>query len=109
MTGKATISFCILLLLSLYLSAQDMAVDTVRLDEILVLDKRRFVLEDAGQKFTRVDSMAMIEKISASVSELLSENTLVVIKDHGRGALATASFRGTGCESYPSVLEWMEY
>jgi outer membrane cobalamin receptor len=30
-----------------------------------------------------------------SLSDLLSENTSVFIKNHGRGALATASFRGT--------------
>jgi len=37
----------------------------------------------------------MMDKINVSLSEVLSQNTSVFIKDHGRGALATASFRGT--------------
>ncbi|MCF8226691.1 MAG: TonB-dependent receptor plug domain-containing protein [Bacteroidales bacterium] len=51
--------------------------------------------EPAGIKSSRVDSLVLSEKINLSLSELLSENTSVFIKNHGRGALATASFRGT--------------
>ena len=43
----------------------------------------------------RIDSVILVEKISQNLSELLSENTPVFIKSYGRGALATASFRGT--------------
>lgn len=54
-----------------------------------------FKKETAGMKQTRVDTLVLLEKKSVSLSELLSENTPVFIKSHGRGALATASFRGT--------------
>ena len=54
-----------------------------------------FNKEKAGMKETVVDSIIILEKINLSLSHLLSENTPVFIKDHGRGALATASFRGT--------------
>ena len=54
-----------------------------------------FKKEEAGMKATQVDSLVLMEKISQSLSGLLSENTSVFIKSHGRGALATASFRGT--------------
>lgn len=54
-----------------------------------------FRKEAAGMKETEVDSSILTEKINLSLSELLSENTPVFIKSHGRGALATASFRGT--------------
>ncbi|MGD2035277.1 MAG: Plug domain-containing protein, partial [Bacteroidales bacterium] len=46
-------------------------------------------------KETRVDSIVLTEKISLSLSDILAENTTVYIKNYGRGALATASFRGT--------------
>ena len=54
-----------------------------------------FQKEEAGMKETRVDTMVLLEKINLSISDVLAENTTVYIKDYGRGALATASFRGT--------------
>ena len=54
-----------------------------------------FKKETAGIKQTEVDTLILMEKQAVSLSELLSENTPVFIKSHGRGALATASFRGT--------------
>ena len=55
-------------------------------------------------KETKVDSFVLMEKINRSLSELLSENTPVFIKSHGRGALATASFRGTAASHVQ--VEW---
>ncbi len=46
-------------------------------------------------KEDRIDSLVLMKNIDASLSALLSENTTVFIREHGRGALATASFRGT--------------
>jgi iron complex outermembrane receptor protein len=46
-------------------------------------------------KQSRVDTVVLRDKANLSLSQLLSENTPVFIKEHGRGALATASFRGT--------------
>ncbi len=54
-----------------------------------------FSKEEAGMKQTRVDSLILMEKIHTSLSDVLAENTSVFIKEHGRGALASASFRGT--------------
>jgi iron complex outermembrane receptor protein len=56
---------------------------------------RIFLQENAGMKQTRIDSAVFSQKINASLAELISENTPVFIHSHGRGALATASFRGT--------------
>lgn len=66
-----------------------------QIQEVVKKGERIFKKEEAGMKETRVDSLVMLEKINLSLSELLSENTPVFIKSHGRGALATASFRGT--------------
>ena len=65
------------------------------LQQIDVSAGRLFNKETAGMTETKVDSSVIIEKINLSLSELLSENTPIIIKSHGRGALATASFRGT--------------
>jgi outer membrane cobalamin receptor len=69
--------------------------DSIQINEVTITGDLIFKKEDAGIKTTRVDSMVMIDKINVSLSDILSENTTVFIKDHGRGALATASFRGT--------------
>jgi outer membrane cobalamin receptor len=66
-----------------------------RIDEVAVVARRIFVKEEAGMKQSRVDTMVLRDKANLSLSQLLSENTPVFIKEHGRGALATASFRGT--------------
>ncbi len=66
-----------------------------RLQPVEVSAQRIFKKEQAGLKETRIDTAILLEKINLSLSELLSENTSVFIKSHGRGALATASFRGT--------------
>ncbi len=66
-----------------------------RIEEIKVTADRIFMKEEAGMKETRIDTTVLLEKANLSLSELLSENTSVFIKSYGRGALATASFRGT--------------
>ena len=66
-----------------------------RIKEVAVVSERIFVKEEAGMKSTRVDTVVLRDKANLSLSQLLSENTPVFIKEHGRGALATASFRGT--------------
>ncbi len=65
------------------------------LPQVHVRAERIFEKESAGMRQTLIDSLTMQQKVNASLSELLSENTSVFIKNHGRGALATASFRGT--------------
>ncbi len=67
----------------------------IELDEVQVRARHLFEKETAGMKQTQVDSLVISRKLHQSLSELLSENTPVHIKSHGRGALATASFRGT--------------
>lgn len=66
-----------------------------RIREVAVVARRVFVKEEAGMKQSSVDSVVLRDKANLSLSQLLSENTPVFIKEHGRGALATASFRGT--------------
>jgi len=65
------------------------------IDALEVSTERFFLKEEAGVKETVLDTFILKEKASQSLSDLLSENTSVFIKSNGRGAMATASFRGT--------------
>ncbi|MDD4848335.1 MAG: TonB-dependent receptor [Bacteroidales bacterium] len=84
-----------LILLSLNGFSQQEKKESHELQGVEVVAERIFVKEDAGMKRTQVDSITLLEKINVNLSDLLSENTPIFIKNHGRGALATASFRGT--------------
>ena len=88
------IIFISILFLSLFtfVNAQDIR-DTVRIEEIKVLAKRK--VEEAGLKITRPDSLAMAATLTTDLSDLISEYTPVFIKTYGSGSSATASFRGT--------------
>ncbi len=84
-----------LILLSAAAFSQSITDTTFSIRPVTVSAERIFDKEDAGVKTSKVDSLVIIEKINLSLSDLLSENTPIFIKSHGRGALASASFRGT--------------
>ncbi|SMO35038.1 iron complex outermembrane recepter protein [Saccharicrinis carchari] len=89
-----TIFFC-LSALSRISYSQGIRDSVYHIREVSVRADRIFKKEEAGRKETRVDSLVVMSKINRSISDILAENTTVTIKDYGRGALATASFRGT--------------
>jgi len=86
------------------LCAQGIRDSLFRIESVEIAAPRIFLMEEAGVKLTRVDSSVMQNKMSVSVSDLLSENTSIYIKNHGRGALATASFRGTAASH--TLVSW---
>jgi len=89
---------CIIAMAGLLVSplySQGMQDSVYVIQEVAITKERIFVKEQAGMKQTQVDSVVLQNKAHLSLSDLLSENTSVFIKNHGRGALATASFRGT--------------
>ncbi|MBN1950621.1 MAG: TonB-dependent receptor, partial [Bacteroidales bacterium] len=67
----------------------------IHLPLVEIRAKTIFDKQYAGLKETHIDSALLKEKAGQSVSQLLSENTTVYVYDYGRGALSTASFRGT--------------
>ena len=67
--------------------------DTIQLKEVYVLAKKK--IENTGVTRTVIDTIVLRESVCNSLSELLSQNTVIFIKSYGRGSLATASFRGT--------------
>ncbi len=76
----------------------------VELPQVVVSAQRLFVKETAGMMDSRIDSVVMLHKSHLSLSDLLSENTPVFIRNHGRGALASASFRGTAASH--TLVSW---
>ena len=80
---------------SLTLIGQGITDSVFHIEGVSIATEQIFLKEQAGMKQTNVDSTVLQNKVSLSLSDLLSENTSVFIKNHGRGALATASFRGT--------------
>ncbi|MDD2196630.1 MAG: TonB-dependent receptor [Bacteroidales bacterium] len=90
------IGFIAFLILFTHVSfSQGIQDSTFQIQTVEITADRIFRKETAGMKETQVDTLVLLQKVNLSLSELLSENTPVFIKSHGRGALATASFRGT--------------
>ena len=90
--------FSILILIFLFIPtkfvvAQQLA-DTLKFKTVEIY-ANKIIKEEAGRTSTKIDSIAMIKALTSSLSELISQNTPIFIKEYGRGAMATASFRGT--------------
>ncbi len=81
--------------ITLAVIAQGMLDTTFHIMGVEVTANKFFEKETAGMKESVIDTVILREKATLSLSDLLSENTPVFIKNYGRGALATASFRGT--------------
>lgn len=67
--------------------------DTLLLQTIQI-EGSKSILKSSSPK-AEIDSSILARSITLRLSELLSQNTPIFIKEYGRGAMATASFRGT--------------
>lgn len=85
-----------LLVHSVWVYSQTTPLDTIDLESVSIYVSRSNLGIRTGIKSFTVDSLIMREKAGLSLSELLQENSPIFIKTYGRGATATASFRGTG-------------
>lgn len=97
-----SISVALFVLFTAYTSSAQHLSDTIRINSIEIF-ANKIVKEDAGKTTTKIDSIAMIKSLTSNLSELISQNTPIFIKEYGRGAMATASFRGTA-PSHTQVL-----
>ena len=88
------ISVILLLLNNAESAAAQHISDTLKIRPITIYTKS-IVKEEAGRTSSKIDSISMIKALTSNLSELISQNTPIFIKDYGRGAMATASFRGT--------------
>ncbi|MFO7620508.1 MAG: TonB-dependent receptor plug domain-containing protein [Bacteroidales bacterium] len=91
---KAFICY-IAIIISLPLSGQiPVHEDTIRIDEVVI--SRQGINNSPGSGKVSVDSVALLHYSTASVSDLLSENSYVFIKSYGPGGIASPMIRGTG-------------
>lgn len=77
--------------------------DTVKIGEVIILESYIHHQKQAGVKNQKIDTLVLSSLASNSLAQVLSENTPVFIKTYGRGAMASASFRGTA-PSHTKVL-----
>lgn len=75
--------------------------DTARLQEVFVVSKRQ--VSERALSVKSIDSVVLINAVTADLSDLLLKNSSIYIKSYGVGGLATASFRGTSA-SHTQVL-----
>lgn len=69
-------------------------IDTLRIQEVVISGKQ-ITSEQPGFRFFSIDSLPQKSTHLFSLSDVLSENTPLYIKNYGSGGTATASFRGT--------------
>ena len=84
----------LLILISVEFASGQPISDTIKIKTIEVFADK-IIKEDAWKTTTKIDSISMIKALTSNLSELISQNTAIFIKEYGRGAMATASFRGT--------------
>ena len=85
--------FCILLILcAANLSAQNTAY-TIDIEQVGVVAHRP--IRELGMQKSLIDSTALRDNIALSLSDVLTYNSSIFIKQYGRATLSTASFRGT--------------
>ncbi|WP_321480175.1 TonB-dependent receptor domain-containing protein [uncultured Bacteroides sp.] len=66
---------------------------SLKIPEVTIIGRRP--MKEIGTQETKLDSMVLQEIVGYSMSEVLSQNTTIFIKQYGRATLSTASFRGT--------------
>ncbi len=67
--------------------------DTIKIKEVEVIAKRP--LKNTAKDISKIDSLILLQSQNESMAVVLSEHSPVFIKQAGRGALASVSFRGT--------------
>lgn len=91
---------CLLVGLGFLRAQEGDSLRTVEVEEIVVRSARS--LRDIGIQKSLVSDAVLKENLSASMAEVLAQNSTVFIKSSGRATLATASLRGTA-PSHTSV------
>ena len=86
--------FAILIPYALYGQYKDIA-DTIRIDEIVIRSTHLTSAVD-GFKYLKIDTSVIKDYSLENLSDIISENSHIFIKNYGPGSIATTSFRGTG-------------
>ncbi|WP_321332235.1 TonB-dependent receptor plug domain-containing protein [uncultured Bacteroides sp.] len=66
---------------------------SLKIPEVTILGRRP--MKEIGTQETKLDSVVLQEVVGYAMSDVLSQNSTIFIKQYGRATLSTASFRGT--------------
>ncbi|GFI67136.1 vitamin B12 transporter BtuB [Muribaculaceae bacterium] len=83
----------LLLLTAMSIATPAIAQKTYRLGEVIYTAKRP--MKDIGIQKTVLDSSMLKENIALSMADVLTFNSSIFVKSHGRATLSTVAFRGT--------------
>lgn len=86
-------AFCCLLVQSTMMVEGQSLNDTIKLQTIQVIASK--IPGKRHETRSSIDSLSIAMSSTIRLSELVLQNTPIFIKEYGRGAMATASFRGT--------------
>lgn len=87
---------------NVYLNAESQSFkDTIHIVQVEITSDPK--LSNKGVNKTCMDSITLMSSITGDLSDLLTKNSSIFIKNYGQGGLATASFRGTA-PSHTQVL-----
>ncbi len=96
------IKISVIILITVQYSTAQQITDTLRIKTVEIYTDK-IIKEVAGKTTTKIDSVAMMKALTSSLAELMIQSSPIFIKEYGRGAMATASFRGTA-PSHTQVL-----
>lgn len=85
--------FCLVVSFGLLRAQKADSLRTVEVEEIVVRSERS--LRDIGVQKSVMSERVLKENLSASMAEVLAQNSTIFIKSSGRATLSTASLRGT--------------
>ncbi len=80
--------------------------DTIEVGNVTINQTRKLSQVALNNYF--IDSLLLLENIENNLSDLLSKNSTIFIKNYGKGSLSTASFRGTAATHTQVVWNGMK-
>ncbi len=90
---KFFVAICLILLSTFVAFSQP---DTIlNIENVEIFGHRAGSSKSAGMSVNEIDSAVLSSQKTRALSDILAENSTVFIKNYGRGAFATAAFRGT--------------
>lgn len=94
--SKTIVAASVLLTLNSATNANAQTIsDTLYSIDQLEVTAAKTVTPNTGARSTTIPTHILEKSFGLSLSELISDNSTIYIKSQGRGAMATASFRGT--------------
>lgn len=77
--------------------------DTIKIKEVII-SRVKSVSMNTGFKRSSIDTTVLKEFSNKTISDVLSGNSMIFIKNYGRSGTATPSFRGTGASE--TLVSW---